>query len=126
MEHRETIIKEYFNSWISSNDSILCKVFDSNIKYIECYGPAYEGLAQIHQWFKDWHSHGARVIKWNIVEFVHYKENCICDWYFECEYDGKIDGFNGVSWVKFNDNNKIVELREYKSEVPNYFPYRTK
>lgn len=126
MEHKETIIKDYFNSWINNDDSILSEIFDSNIKYIECYGPAYEGIAQIQQWFKDWHSNGGCVIKWSIGEFVHYKENCICDWYFECEYDSKIDGFNGVSWIKFNDNNKIVELREYKSEVPNYFPYSTK
>lgn len=29
------------------------------------------------------------------------------------------------SWIKFNDQDKIIELREYQSKVPNYFPYNT-
>lgn len=125
MESREKIIKEYFNCWINKDTSILEKVFDQKIKYVECYGPAYEGLAQIKSWFNDWQEHG-KVLTWEIKEFVHSKENSICNWYFKCEYDGKIDGFNGVSWIKFNNENKIVELREYQSKVPNYFPYDNK
>lgn len=30
------------------------------------------------------------------------------------------------SWIKFNDENKIIEIREYQSKVPNYFPYNKK
>lgn len=123
MENRETIITEYFNSWINRDSSVLDKVFVADARYIECYGPAYEGLVQIQRWFKDWHEHGGCALTWKIDKFVHSGEYSICDWYFECEYDGKIDGFNGVSWIKFNDENKIIELKEYQSKVPNYFPY---
>ena len=122
MEYREKIIKKYFQCWINKDTSILEKVFDKNTNYVECYGPAYHGLNQIKRWFNDWQEHG-RVLTWEINEFVHSGENSICDWYFKCKYDGKIDGFNGVSWIKFNNENKIVELREYESKVPNYFPY---
>jgi len=125
MEYREIIIKEYFNAWISKDDSVLETVFAVNAKYIECYGPAYDGLVQIQRWFKHWHEHGS-VLSWTINKFVHDGEDCICDWYFECEYNGKGDGFNGVSWIKFNDENEIIELREYQSKVPNYFPYSDK
>lgn len=125
MGYREIIIKEYFDSWINNDYSVLVKVFAMNAKYIECYGPAYNGLIQIQKWFKDWQEQGS-VLIWNINKFVHSGENCVCDWYFECEYDGKIDGFNGVSWIKFDDENKIVEIREYQSKVPNYFPYNKK
>lgn len=124
MEDREKIIKDYFNSWITKDDSILEKVFAENIKYIECYGPAYAGIVQVKKWFKDWQNHG-KVIVWDINKFVHSEKYSICDWYFECEYDGKLDGFNGVSWIEFNNENKIVKLREYQSKVPNYFPYDT-
>lgn len=122
MKAREIIIKDYFNSWITKDNSILEKVFAENIKYIECYGPAYNGLKQIKTWFKEWQKHG-RVIVWNINEFVHNEKYSLCDWYFECEYDGEVGSFNGVSWIEFNDENKIVKLREYQSKVPNYFPY---
>ena len=125
MENRETIITEYFNSWINRDSSVLDKVFVADARYIECYGPAYEGLVQIQRWFKDWHEHGGCALIWKIDKFVHSGEYSICDWYFECEYDGKIDGFNGVSWIKFNDENKIIELKEYQSKVPNYFPYNS-
>lgn len=125
MGYREIIIKEYFDSWINKDDSVLEKVFAINAKYIECYGPAYDGLIQIQKWFKDWQDRGS-VLIWNINKFVHSGEDSVCDWYFECEYDGKIDGFNGVSWIKFNDENKIIEIREYQSKVPNYFPYNKK
>lgn len=125
MEYRETIIKEYFNAWINKDDSVLEKAFAVDAKYIECYGPSYDGLVQIQKWFKNWFEHG-NVLIWNINKFVHDGEDCVCDWYFECEYDGKTDGFNGVSWIKFNNQNKIIELREYQSKVPNYFPYNTK
>lgn len=125
MKDREKIIEEYFNCWINKDISILEKVFDKNVNYVECYGPTYSGLAQIKRWFNDWQEHG-KVLTWKINEFVHNKENSICDWNFKCEYDCKIDGFNGVSWIKFNDENKIIEIREYQSKIPNYFPYDNK
>ena len=125
MESREKIIKEYFNCWINKDISILEKVFDKNVNYVECYGPTYAGLAQIKRWFNDWQEHG-KVLTWEINEFVHNRENSICNWNFKCEYDCKIDVFNGVSWIKFNDENKIVEIREYQSKIPNYFPYDNK
>lgn len=125
MESREKIIKEYFNCWINKDVSILEKVFHRNARYLECYGPAYDGLVQIKSWFNDWQVHG-KVFIWEINEFVHNKENCICDWYFKCEYDDKFGEFNGVTWIKFSNENKIIELREYQSKVPNYYPYDNK
>ncbi|EHI98817.1 hypothetical protein CDLVIII_2155 [Clostridium sp. DL-VIII] len=125
MKEREEVIKEYFNSWVIRDESVLEKVFEEDIMYIECYGPAYKGIGQVKKWVTEWYKHG-RVIVWNINEFVHNERYSICDWYFECEYDGKLDGFNGVSWIEFSERNKIIKLREYQSKVPNYFPYDTK
>lgn len=124
MKKREEIIKEYFNSWVIRDESVLEEVFEENIIYMECYGPGYKGIGQVKKWFTEWHKHG-RVVAWNISEFVHNEKYSICDWHFECEYDGKLDAFNGVSWIEFNVENKIIKLREYQSKVPNYFPYDT-
>lgn len=122
MKLRELVIENYFKSWTTKDDSILEKTFATNVKYIECYGPAYNGLVQIQKWFENWQKHG-KAITWDIKEFIHNEKYSICDWYFECEYDGTVDGFNGVSWIEFNDENKIIKLREYQSKVPNYYPY---
>lgn len=47
----------------------------------------------------------------------------IVEWYFKCEYDGKTDEFDGVSLIKFNNANQIVEVKEFQSKIPHCYPY---
>lgn len=58
MNERENIIKEYFNCWLSKNNSLLNNIFDNDINYIECYDPEYNGLECVTRWFNDWHTKG--------------------------------------------------------------------
>ena len=53
----------------------------------------------------------------------HVGNVCICEWFFKCKCYGDISEFNGVSIITFNDENKIVLLKEYKSETQDIFPY---
>lgn len=55
---RENIIKEYFNCWLSKDNSLLNNIFDNDINYIECYDPEYNGLECVTRWFNDWHTKG--------------------------------------------------------------------
>jgi len=41
----------------------------------------------------------------------------------KCEYDNNISGFDGVSIIEFNDENKIVLIKEFQSKAEHTHPY---
>lgn len=122
IEH-EKIIKRYFECWITGDISILEKTFDKNVIYSECYGPEYNGLEVIQKWFDDWHKRG-EVLVWDIKQFLHQDNKTSVEWYFKCKYDRKIGEFDGMSLIEFNDKNYIVNLKEFQSKIPHYYPYK--
>ena len=122
MENRKVIIKEYFGSWINKDINVIEKYFSENIKYIECYGPEYNGIKQIRQWFNDWNN-GNNVLKWDIKRFIEDNNIIVVEWFFECEYDKNISGFDGVSIIEFNGNDKIILVKEFQSKTEHIIPY---
>jgi len=116
------IIEDYFAAWLSKDGTRLSDVFADEVIYSECYGPEYHGLGQIQHWFEDWNRRGT-VLQWDIKNMV-LSGNTVCvEWYFCCEYDGNTDGFDGVSWVEFDEYGKIKALREFQSKAEHCFPY---
>ena len=101
---------------------VLKTIFSYNVVYNECYGPEYHGLEQILQWFTDWNKAGT-VLEWTVKRFIHQDWTTIVEWYFKCDYNNDIDGFDGVSVVDFNSDNKIIRLKEFQSKAEHYFPY---
>ncbi|MDD3224331.1 MAG: nuclear transport factor 2 family protein [Clostridium sp.] len=122
MNEREEIIKNYFQSWLSNNFKILREIFDTEIIYSECYGPEYRGIEVIEKWFENWHKRGT-VLAWDIKQFIHSDNVTVVEWYFKCQYDGKIGEFDGVSLIGFNEDNRIISLKEFQSKIPHYYPY---
>ncbi len=122
MLEREQIIENYFKCWTNKNSLILSKTFDLNAVYSECYGPEYHGLEVIQRWFNDWNMRG-RVLVWDIKKFIHQNNFTAVEWYFKCEYDGEIGEFDGVSLIEFNADNYIINLKEFQSKIPHYYPY---
>ncbi|MCL2843192.1 MAG: nuclear transport factor 2 family protein [Oscillospiraceae bacterium] len=122
MKKRERIITDYFNSWIRKDASVLERTFSTDVVYIESWGPAYRSLEQIEAWFTEWNKDNT-VLDWNISDFYHSGDTSICEWYFQCECGGNIDGFNGVSITTFNERDEIVLLKEFQSKIPNIYPY---
>ena len=122
MKERENVITNYFNSWITKDEKILEKTFSQNAIYIESWGPAYRNKTQIMTWFKDWNRENA-VLEWSVNAFYHTSNESICEWFFECDCGGNIDGFNGVSIITFNENSEIILLKEFQSKTPNIYPY---
>lgn len=45
------------------------------------------------------------------------------EWYFKCDYDKNIDGFDGVTIADFDGDMKIVKLCEFQSKEEHYYPY---
>ncbi|MHB8131129.1 MAG: nuclear transport factor 2 family protein [Mobilitalea sp.] len=123
MIEREQIIKRYFESWLNKNYLILRKTFDSNAIYSECYGPEYHGLEIIERWFQDWNERGT-VFTWDIKQFIHQSNMTVVEWYFKCEYDKNIGEFDGVSLIEFNNDDIIVNLKEFQSKIPHDYPYK--
>ncbi|MFP4977019.1 nuclear transport factor 2 family protein [Paenibacillus sp. CN-4] len=123
MIERERVIENYFESWINKNKVILRNTFDSNIVYSECYGPEYHGIDTIESWFDDWNKRGT-VLVWNIKQFIHQGNLTAVEWYFKCEYDAEVEEFDGVSLIEFNNDHLIVNLKEFQSKLPHYYPYK--
>lgn len=44
-------------------------------------------------------------------------------WYFECDYNNETGGFDGVSITEFNENKKIINLKEFQSKAKHDCPY---
>lgn len=62
---REKIITGYFSTLLNKDNSFLKELFDVDVVYSECYGPEYNGIGQIIQWFNDWNKRGT-VLRWGI------------------------------------------------------------
>ena len=122
MLRRETVIRNCFHAWINKDISAFLGSFAENVVYIESWGPAYENKRQLAAWFAEWNETG-RVLQWDITQFFHVGNTCICEWYFQCEWGGNVDGFQGVSIVEFNEEDEIVLLKEFQSKTPNVYPY---
>ncbi|GLC81583.1 nuclear transport factor 2 family protein [Lacrimispora brassicae] len=116
------LVENYFQAWIEKDAEILKTVFSNDIIYSECYGPEYHGIQQILKWFADWNKVGT-VLEWRIKEFVSEGNTTVVEWYFKCNYNNAVDGFDGVSIIDFDDNKMIKALKEFKSKAEHYFPY---
>jgi ketosteroid isomerase-like protein len=119
---RKEIIKRYFNSWINKDINIIERHFSQNIKYVECYGPEYNGKERIIQWFNDWQKEN-NVLQWNMKRFFNRNNVIIAEWFFECETKTNKHSFDGVSIIEF-DGDKITMIKEFQSKSEHYFPYK--
>lgn len=122
MDIKEKIVRDYFNSWISNDVSVIENNFAEEIFYTESWGPAYKGVEQMKSWFDDWHLKRS-VLAWEIYNVVVLESQVICEWYFKHKCNEEIDDFNGVSWIIFNSDNKVTKLKEFMSVLPNRYPY---
>ena len=116
------VIQKYFKAWLNVDNSVLSDVFSNDIIYSECYGPEYHGISQILKWFDEWNQKG-RVLEWTIKRSIEKENTIVVEWFFKCEYEGNIDGFDGVTIADFNKEGKIKRLCEFQSKPDHYYPY---
>ncbi len=118
----EKAVRDYFAAWLEKDAAVLPAVFSKDVVYSECYGPEYRGVDQILRWFADWNQRGT-VLQWDIKNMISCRNVMCVEWYFCCQYDGNADGFDGVSWIEFDESGKIRRLREFQSKAEHHFPY---
>ncbi len=119
---KKILVENYFKAWIEKDADILKTIFSDEIIYSECYGPEYHGIQQVLKWLIDWNKAGT-VLEWSIKRFVSEGNTTVVEWYFKCNYNNVIDGFDGVSMIDFDGNQKIKVLKEFQSKAEHYFPY---
>ena len=122
MTERDEKIRSYFASWLTGDNACWTELFSEDVVYTECYGPEYHGLSQMKQWFADWTARG-KVLRWDGKRFMHDGNSTCVEWYFLCEYDGGLGGFDGVTWIDWDENGRIVSLREFQSKAEHVYPY---
>lgn len=74
------------------------------------------------KWFKEWQEKG-KVVAWLIKNIYEVDKILVVEWNFECIWEEKKSNFDGVSIVEFDENNRIVNLREFESKATHYYPY---
>lgn len=47
----------------------------------------------------------------------------VVEWHFKCNYEGNVDGFDGVTIAEFNADRKIRNLKECQLKAEHYCPY---
>ena len=116
------IIQRYFQAWIDADLKPVAEIFCDNAVYTESYGPEYHGLSQIIRWFEDWNQKG-KVLEWTIKQTLEHDKTIVVEWYFKCDYEGNIHGFDGVTIADFDDNGKIIALKEFQSKAEHFYPF---
>ena len=119
---KKQIIRDYFQAWLKPNIEVIKSIFDKNATYSECYGPIYRNKKEIISWFEKWNKQG-KVIAWPIEKILINENTCIVEWHFKCNYQKQISEFYGISIIDFNDQNKIISVKEYQSKSQHYYPY---
>ena len=118
----EETIRRYFQAWLDADPNAVRGIFAGDAVYSECYGPVYRGADQIIRWFEDWNKKG-RVLEWTIKRALAHGNTLVAEWYFKCDYEGVVDGFDGATIADFNEALQIVRLSEYQSKSEHCYPY---
>lgn len=115
-------VRAYFEAWLRKDIGVVERTFSKDAVYTECYGPEYHGLEQILRWFADWNQKGT-VLQWRIRRMLEQGRTVTVQWFFECDYDGTVSTFDGVSVIDFDEAGKICRLSEFQSKAEHIYPY---
>lgn len=124
MDKREKMIRLWFEMWLQKKDLGIADIFSDDAVYTESWGPEYKGVPKIRMWFEEWNTRGI-VLTWEIKQFFHKDNQTIVEWYFKNKVnEGKIEEFDGMSLIVWNEQNKISSLKEFGCNINNYDPYQ--
>ena len=72
--------------------------------------------------FNDWNENDS-VLEWTIKRTIEKENTIVVEWYFKCDCNNKVSGFDGVTIADFDENGKIVRLSEFRSDSDHIYPY---
>ena len=100
LQRRETIIRQWFSMWLTGQNSGLENIFSPDATYVESWGPEYHGIGAIKFWFEEWNTRGT-VQQWDIPS----------------------QSFDGLSLIRWDQEEKIGFLQEFGCNDKRYDPY---
>ena len=122
-QEREKKFRDWCAMWVDREDRGITELFTQEAEYIESWGPAYCGAAEIAHWFREWNTRG-RVAEWTVGEFFHKGDQSVARWRFHCEMaDGTVQRFEGMSLLRWTPEGKIAFLQEFGCNLERYDPY---
>ena len=122
-KEREEKIRQWFAMWCQKQRTDLKELFSSNAVYIESWGPEYHGREKILLWFDEWNTRGT-VQHWRIQQYFHKENQTIAAWSFRCVLaNGTVQSFDGLSLVRWDEEEKICYLQEFGCHEDRYDPY---
>lgn len=123
MEQREQAVRTWFSMWLQKKDLGIQELFAPDAVYVESWGPWYHGAEAIAHWFSEWNTRGS-VLRWDIVQFLHQKEQTVVEWAFDNRMDdGRQECFDGLSIIRWTAEGRIAFLQEFGCNRGHYDPY---
>ncbi|HCO66435.1 MAG TPA: conjugal transfer protein [Dysgonomonas sp.] len=123
MKTREDIIRLWFGMWLEGKDKGIIDIFTGDCLYIESWGPQYCGSENVKYWFDEWNTR-AKVLQWDIRQFFHKENQTVVEWYFHNSMDGgREEKFEGMSLIRWTEDNRIEYLQEFGCNILRYNPY---
>lgn len=124
MKEREAVIRRWFGMWLTKEDTGILDIFSPDAAYLESWGPEYHGAEKIRHWFREWNSRRT-VLRWEIRQFFHKGDQTVVEWYFQnAAEDGRLEGFEGMSLIRWTAERKIRSLQEFGCNENRYDPYQ--
>lgn len=121
MTPNETLIRQYFNCWLTRQFPTLTTFFTQDCVYRECYGATYHGIDELQSWL-DHQLTVQTVLTWDIQRVLPVTDHCVVvTWFFKAQTQ-TVSAFDGVSVIDF-DGGKIAQLTEYETKHATYRPY---
>ena len=123
MDQREKQVRQWFDMWLTAQDTGITALFTPDCVYTESWGPQYHGAAQVKHWFDEWNTRG-RVLVWDIRQFFHQGGQTVAEWHF-CDrmHDGRTEEFYGMLLIRWAADSRIAALTEFGCNVHTYDPY---
>ena len=123
MNKREEIVKLWFAMWLQKTDLGIQDIFSDDAVYVESWGPEYHGCAKIKHWFEEWNTRGS-VLVWEIKQFFHQENQTVTEWFFKNTMaDGTVESFDGLTLIRWTQEDKICFLKEFGCNLNRYDPY---
>lgn len=57
-----------------------------------------------------------------IKQIKNIEQTYFVEWFYKCEFEGNMNGFDGVSIIVFIDD-KISSVKEFQSKSQHHYPY---